>query len=286
MEEQSLENLQQNDSVRRILFAIRKSWILIILIVALFIGGGFAYSRLRKPIYNASQSVIYKAMPKKGSSGASEGDAQITYQYLSTVADFCDEGCVVDRANFYWKKFVEYRAKDPALTVREFVKQIKAAEEGDDLYYTLDKIDATSTAYSGERISVASSKNGGGSDISFKMTLSLTDSNRADAVDKVKLLVTAINQEAVALKQGAEPDSEDYKYFYVKVNLEDYGDAGVYSDINITRILTVFAIIGLAVALVVVYLKNVLNRTVRDKEELEFLTGTNVLSFIEDQGGN
>ncbi len=286
MEEQSLENLQQNDSVRRILFAIRKSWILIILIVALFIGGGFAYSRLRKPVYTASQSVIYKAMPKKGSSGASEGDAQITYQYLSTVADFCDEGCVVDRANFYWEKFVEYRAKDPALTMTNFVEMIKAATEGDDLYYTYSTDKSGKTYFLGERIKVASSKNGGGGDVSFKMTLSLTDSNRDDAVNKVKLLVEAVNQEAVALKQGAEPDSENYKYFYVKVHLLDCGSAGVSSDINVTRILTVFAIIGLAVALVVVYLKNVLNRTVRDKEELEFLTGTNVLSFIEDQGGN
>jgi len=279
--EQQNGGIAQNDILRRILFALKKNWLLILIIIAIFIGAGAVYTKIRKPVYTASQDTIYKALSPDG---PTEGDANVTYQYLSTVADFCDEGCVVDRANFYWAKFTELKSAGTVDTVAEFNALVDAATStSDDLYYTVSKGQAvTNKGIVSDKISVSSSKNGD-TNVSFKMTLHYTDPSQEDAGNKVKILLTAINKEAVLLQDNPQTN-HDYKYFYVKVILEDFGDAGIVADVSLRKILIIFALVGVAVSLIVVYLINLFNRTVRDKDELERLTGTNVLAFIEDQG--
>ena len=137
--------------------------------------------------------------------------------------------------------------------------------------------------------------------ITFSMKFSYGDYDRQSAIDKVKIIVFAINMEAKICAPYSRPLNTDdpnfnkmnnnaiiatYKYFGVKVNLSDMGLIDVSSNVSKVRIISVSFIIGILLCIVFIYIRFLLDRTIKDKEELEKLTDTKCLSYIEKNGGN
>ena len=281
MEQQNQnQKVEQSEFLRRILFALKKSWWLIAIIVIAFGAAAGVYLQLKDPVYTATQQFFYKAINKNAA--GDPGDPNITYRYLDTFLDFCDEGCVVDRANFYYEKFLQARQTNPTLKASEFVEEVKTVEENNntshDLFYNVSKI--VKTEYiAAKNISASASKSSDG-DVSFLVSVRYTDEERQPSADKAKILVCAIENEVNEEVAG----TTENKYFYLNVKLYDYGSSAPYSNIAVQKTIIIFLALGVVVALVAVYLKNLFNRTIRDKEELEAITETNLLAYIEDQG--
>ena len=109
-----------------------------------------------------------------------------------------------------------------------------------------------------------------------------TDKDKTSIANKIKVLVAAINDEAHVIKNNdISGTAVQYKYFKnVKVVLEDMSLRGI--SVNDARKSTVlkFALIGLAVGALAVYIICMADRTVKDKDELESITETSVLAYI------
>ena len=60
-------------------------------------------------------------------------------------------------------------------------------------------------------------------------------------------------------------------------------DPTIASDTSKRRIVLIAALVGVVVAGVAVYIKHLFDTTVKDKNELEKLTGTTVLAYIADR---
>ena len=105
---------------------LRRYIVVIICVVAASAAVGTAAAYLRKPSYTASELVNYVAIIEGDTTATKNNSAMTTY--LATVVDFCDTGIVVDRANYYYEKYLdEYAAQGK--TLGEFIESVR---ENDD----------------------------------------------------------------------------------------------------------------------------------------------------------
>ena len=98
-----------------------------------------------------------------------------------------------------------------------------------------------------------------------------------DALEKVHLLVLAYKHELYS-----EDVSESY-FANLNVKISNLGLDGVSEDVSKTKIIILALLLGIICALLVVYLKNLFDNTVRNSDDLERLTGVAVLGFITDR---
>ena len=98
---------------------------------------------------------------------------------------------------------------------------------------------------------------------------------REDAVQKVRILALAGRRVAREFFDG-----------YVTVLdelVKDSSGVSVSSDISVKKNVLLGLVIGVALSIVLVYLKGLLNNTATDKDEIEKITGASVIAFIEYQ---
>ena len=250
--------------VSDILFALKRNIILVLAII--IVGGccGIGYAYVKKPNYTAAESVIYKA-EQTGSKGGMAADINIMRAYFNTIIDFCDEGVVTDRANYYYVKY-----QNENTTIDEFLK----AEEQSDNY---DSSKKTEKGYIlKDKISTSVDVSSADSD-QYPFVIKYTDEDKNEASIKAKLVVFALQKEL---------SSEKNVYFDgIDNQIIELGSGGVSSDVSKTKLALIGAVLGAIVAAIIVYVKVVLDKTVTSKESLEALTGTTVLSVIAKEGG-
>lgn len=252
----------------RVYLALKRRIILVLAIILIFTAGGAIVANLRKPLYTATQMVSYKATSDDVNS------TDMTSQYFQTVVGFCNKGCVVDRANFYYDV---YANSTEFKNVKEFIEYVEAhANDKEDFsYYTVEKISAKKYIEQGRTsVSATSSTN----DPVYVINIKYTDADRAAASDKVSILLCAAK-----LEVNSKNEKGNSKYFGVKITLENYGSLGIGSDWSKTRIVTVALVLGIIAALLAVYVINLSDRTVKEKKDIESITGVSLLAFIEDQ---
>lgn len=255
--------------LNKVWFYVKRNVWLILIIVVLSLSVGTAVYYLREPNYIAKEDVIYRA--NLSDSKVHSNDPIITQSYFSTVVDFCDSGCVIDRANFYYAKYLE--TKDTYFNPDRFINAVKKASEGDDLYYTLDKRVNNEHIYaSGISIDTLNSVE----TENYEFIIGYKDSDIERAKEKVKILILAVEQEA-----NAKTPAGKYKYFSVKITIEDMKLIGVSGDWAMHKVLIVALLLGLVLSAIVVYAKESFNLTIRDADELEKITGVNNLARIE-----
>jgi hypothetical protein len=243
--------------LHRAYIAVKRRIVLVLAVILIITGGGVVMSYLRKPMYTASERVSYKA------------SGSMTSQYFQTVVGFCNKSCVIDRANFYYDYYAGHNYKH----VSDFIKDF--ASPDDSLIYDVSKkVDKKYILE--ERVGVAASSSSATA-VSYIFTVKYTDTTESDAYDKVVILLQAIGDEANA-KNG-----DDLKYFGVDITLKDLGSNGTASDWSKSKIVSIAFVISLIVALLSVYVINLTDRTVKEKSEIERLTGVDLLAFIEDQ---
>ncbi|MBR5900034.1 MAG: hypothetical protein IKZ38_01425 [Clostridia bacterium] len=102
----------------------------------------------------------------------------------------------------------------------------------------------------------------------FVSGITYKDSSSEAAMDKAKIIVLAF-------------DIETLNFFdNMNARINDLGISSCSVDITTTKIMIASAIIGFVVACGVVYLRIVLDKTVKDKAEAEKITGATVLACI------
>ncbi len=267
------ERVEQANSgafIRNALFAIKRNVLLILAVIILFTAGGMVYSSTVKPEYTASVKVRYIV---DDTTGGTVEDINAMRAYIDTVVDFVDEGVVLDRANYYYIKWTEESVSD--FTIEDIEVEYdktydpeQVSEFVDWSYIKKNKISvATSTADNYTR---------------FFFSIRYTDPNEDAAEEKAQILALAFKNEL-----QARDDSGQYIYFNkLEIDVEGKGVEAVSSNVSKGKIVFTALLIGVVVAAVIVYVKTLLDNTVKSKQELEEITETKLLSMLGEQGGD
>ena len=271
-----MDNIEQNENelnlaeiVENLYWIIKRNFLWIVLTMFIFVASGITYAYLRKPTYEANEDIIYHANLEEGY--VSSSDEVITQSYFKTVIDFCKQGCVIDRANFYYDYYINH--KQSYKDVSEFIKAVKGAGSDSELYYTTDKV-IYETYIVESKIEVKD--NSSASLNNYELVIKYSDKNYNASVNKAKILVCAIDKEARLLSEDGRT-----KYFGVPVFVEDLGLITVGVDFSKTKIGLISIALGAIASAALVYILEMANRTMRDKDELERIVKADVLSMID-----
>ena len=268
MQEEIFEQQENEESLfTEILFLVRKNIILILAIVFFVTSLGVAYALVRKPNYTASVA-MYVLAHSQGPSDWKDG-VNTTQNYLSSIVDFCDEGVVIDRANYYYSQWLNEKRENPQLTLTAFMDGI-----GSIIY---NKFKTLEQYILPENISVDSSEIDGHTNIVFYVDY--TDKDEETAIIKAQILVAAIEREAMLTDKGNKV------YFQIDLKLESKGLKKVEADISKFSVVLISGVLGIAISLLVLYVKILLDKGIKTKEELERFTNAQVLSCIDNIGG-
>ena len=125
-------------------------------------------------------------------------------------------------------------------------------------------------------------------DKSFGMTVSYKDADPQDSLVKAKLTVLAAALEANVIEEPESGQRAEFSYKYfprADISFTDMGTASPAIDMSKTKIVIIFALIGLILSAVSVYLASVSDRTIKSKNQLEEITGVSMLAAIEKTEG-
>ncbi len=291
--EQSIQ--KETSLIRNILFVLKKNLFLILAIIFITTSLGIGYSFIKKPKYTAGVKVNFYI---EGNTTTAINEMRL---YIDTIVDFCGQGVVVDRANAYYLEWIENYQQDyyaQNKTIEEFykefatpIKQItyKPSGEIDSIEYNniFNKYERPNSSQPGTlkdesflsvgEISTKTAKNEQATN--WVYTVSYTDANRLDAVEKVFILVLAYKHELYWNNDLGSKGVEQY-FTGLAVNIDSLGIDGVVSSVSKTKITIIAFAIGVALAFLVVYIRNMLDNTIKDKDELERITGAEVLASI------
>ena len=361
MGEELMNNVQEDATeegvLGKVLGAIKRNIVLIILIVALCVCGGVIFAFAKKPTYTATNELQFTATSTATENPSITNNYDLMKLNFKSVIDFCRSEVVADRAEFYYGKFLTEKEAHPKLSVFEYVKATgiyeKVAEKkatdpaydyetyfkdkvvssngykelyGEDQSHFNDYVDyllaqdydvsygefryfmaakkntpaLTLTEYMGYfatfdgtyynagaitgrkyiRSNLVSTSVKNESD-AFYFTVSYKDGSSQGARDKLAIIDLAINQESNGgLTEGAH--TEEY-FNGIKISIIPSTDPSIASDTSKKVIVLVAALLGVVVAAIVVYLRQILDYTVKERSELEEITGRPVLAFIADR---
>ncbi len=276
MEEKVMEK-NNGGFIRQILRVLRANVWLILAVVIIATACGLGYSYLRNPKYTAKIRVSF-SVEGKGSSAIGEN-----MQYINTIVDFADEGVVVDRANAYYIRWVDGYKKNNK-TIEDFCKDYLAFGTGIeneiyDNYVAEETLSADRFLYSG---SIETFTKQNQQDTNWVFQIGYTDNNEQDAIEKANILALAYEHEL----EGGEYFIGDK--MSVKVIIENLGDDGVTPDMSKTTIVLISFALGIVLALMLVYIKTLFDKTIKDKAELERITEVQIIGCIDlvEEGKN
>ncbi len=274
-------------SIRDLFYVLKRNILLLLAVIFVFTIGGVLFANAQSPVYTARELVFFRAKSTETSSNSDVINISLMRAYVQTVTDFADEGVVIDRANYYYEEYKKsefngnvdtYIAKVVEVVVVDDKTGETAPKPGADTY---DGQITANKYYSKSSIGISTGAKADDGSAPFSFTVSYTDKTKTTSYEKVKILVLALRQECI------EIDGADKKYFPgVDVEIIDDGPQGSPA-INLSKNKTImkFVVSGIVVAIVAVFLRNLLDNTVKTKEELERIVGVDVLSIIYTQGG-
>ncbi len=274
-------NRKNDNFILSIWYALKRCMAIFIAIVILGTAGGLVYGFVKKPDYTAKEQIVFTA--KALENGNPVINVNIMRAYANTIIDFCDEGVVLDRANFYYVTY-KSRVEDPnkgyldqkgKYSVDDFIDDIETVEDpkvvvGTEKHIIKENVYVSATVETDEQ------------DV-YAFSLGYTDSNQEEAKIKTKILVLAFMREI----QPA-PNTTGVKYFEgINITITKLSKGELTATSNVSKVATTIKgfILGLVVAIIVTYVVNVTDVTIKDKDDLEEITGADVLAYIQDQGG-
>lgn len=258
-------SMAERNIMSEIIYRIKENLILVIIIVALSLTSGLVYVRVQKPVYTAGGEVNYIAKYL-----GKEDDVRISIDimraYVDSMVDLCTTGVVLDRADYYYGIYLK-----SGLSLDDFIDNVKKGTYDKDYYpfsiierdyYTNDMISVSLVEYATELDS-------------FLFHVTCTTKSEESARDMFRIFVNAADIEGRDYFDGVK------SYIYELVN--DSSDVKV-SKVNSTmKNLVIFGVLGLFIAVGVVFIKTFFDSTAKDKNELEKITGIDVLAYIERQ---
>ena len=114
----------KNSTLKDILVAFRKNWILIALIVVLSSVAGFFYGKFQKPVYTARHQAFYTTSDITVEDPNSAAHINAARAYMDTVADFGNKEHVVKRADYLYSLYLNAKAADDTLTAKKFLDDL------------------------------------------------------------------------------------------------------------------------------------------------------------------
>lgn len=268
MEEKKIETVENQSIFRSLWFAIKRNIILILVVLLLASGSGLTYASLVKPTYTAGVEVRYMIDDQSQGAGTYE-DFDAMHAFITTVRDFVDEGVVLDRASYYYTRWLD--AQDSYENIDEFIK----ATSLNDNYNVQMKMESH---YERSKIRVSSAGENGQE--SFFFTISYVADTKKEASDKVKVLVFAYEREL-----QSKDSQGKYVYFYnldveMDAKYTEGQDIPASSNVSKKNILLMAIMIGVVLSAGIIFLKEKLDNSVKSRKELEELTDTKVLALI------
>ncbi|MBR0189691.1 MAG: hypothetical protein IJQ23_04840 [Clostridia bacterium] len=288
-DEQILEQQTEKDgsriSLTDILYVLRAHLLLIIIITVLFAAGGVAYSKVRKPVYTASVpvqfDVIVKALDEHGAETDKDNEVASTnylFRYIESAVGICKSGEVIDRANVYYHYYLNSGKKiDEFITeLTEAYKTVKAShgeipnyevtdelmDQYRDKYFNSDKVGAKYSSSTTEQ--------------RVDFSLWVTDLNSGRARELARIYALAAD---VALNKMLVFDNGTAGLIDLAGSVSG---VSVSSDMSTMKIVIIAAVLGVVLALMTVYILRISDNTVKSKEQLEELSGANVIAYIEN----
>jgi capsular polysaccharide biosynthesis protein len=239
------------------------------------LAAGFGYVSFVKPTYTATEKVAYKAANEFNST--TQNNINAMNAFVGTIVDFCDEGVVIDRANFYYNGYLnEKRNEDESYTVQDYIDGIRAKDTYDGVPISGKFISASNIEVVSEIAEEEAAK--------FFFFVSYTDDDAAVAIDKVKILVLAFDLET--REQIVVDNKVESKYFSGIISeIVDLGTVGgaAASNMSKSRIMILAAIMGVVLGVLLVYIKVATDNSLTEKEVLEEIVGADLLSYLEKQ---
>ncbi len=264
------QEIRQDDIFRRIYGALIKNWILIVIIIAVITVAGVAFSFVRAPKYTATTKASFSVSNETNST---YNNNALTNNFIDSMLDFCDEGYVIDRANYYYDSYV----KGNFSHVDQFITDVEGGRVCDE--YVRGEYDGVEHIVA-ENLSVKSESTD--EERIYGFSVSYTDNENDIANDKARIILLAISDEA---KVPGEEAGTSHYFYLSKVVIGQSGQATAKPDMSKKTIVLVFLLSGIAVSLLVVYIKGLFDHSVRNQEELEQITGVNLLAYIDDTEG-
>lgn len=260
---------KDNELLFRIVAALKKNWILMLVVFLIVMVAGVAYTYLKKPNYTASVTASYYIKTPDG--GANE--VNMTLAYFDSIVDLCDEGYVVRRANYYYGEFLK-----SGQSVNEFINTF--VDDYNENKEVTEYIRRNNISVSKMSPLTASTNTNNDPLI---IIMSYRDADSSVVANKVRILSFAVPKEA---NKQVDINGESVSPYLGRNELifNWQKTSGVSADLQVRRILLITALIGVVLALLSVYLKYLFNRTVNDKDTLEDITGVSLLAYIDDQG--
>ena len=270
MEEQRI-NDNGGGFIREALYVLRRNLILMLAVVLIVTAVGIVFANVRKPNYTASVRMSFRAELVDKSTSQVVHNINAMRAYIDTVVDFADEGVVVDRANYYYTRYLDEKAKGTKLS--EFISKIdefapyNAYIPVDDAYFTSGGVGVATKVSDGVT--------------QFVFSIRYADKNATVAREKTEILACAYAKEVCSKALDGQLYFAD-----LNIKLDNLGYEGTSIDINKVMIIVIAFVLGVFLAIAVAYIKNLLDNTVKSKEDLERTTGVKVLTAINYQGGD
>lgn len=137
--------------------------------------------------------------------------------------------------------------------------------------------------FNADSISVDYANGTNDTDESFVFTFKYTDDTPELAIDKVQFVIKAMSIETniYLFNENAPMLAKFVLFKNVEVNID--GSAGYLyytSSVSKTKTRILFFVIGVAAGCLIAYIKEILDKTIKKKEDLEAISGTKILTVI------
>lgn len=111
------------------------------------------------------------------------------------------------------------------------------------------------------------------------LTISYTDANKEVAKTKIDAVIQAGK---TVIESTNEDGTPTYFSVYVEILPVDAGKASVSENSNKNTVIILSVVLGAVLSIGIVLLKNLLDDTIKSKEDLEKITGIKMLACIDD----
>gem|GEM_PF-6698535 len=290
MDDEQILNQQTQEennglSIVDILLSLRAHLVLIIIITLLFAVGGFAYAKVRKPVYTASVPVQFDVVVNTVDEHGHETDeynqvasTNYLFRYIESAVGICKSGEVIDRANVYYNYYLgSGKTIDVFISeLTEIYKTVKAShgeipdyDVTDELmnkyrnkYFTSDKVGAKYSSSTTEQR------------VDFSLWVKDLDNVRAKNMARIYALAADVSLNKILVFDNGTAGLIDLAGSVSGVSASP--------DMTTTKVVIVAVILGLALAFLTVYIIYLLDNTVKSKEQLEEMSGASVIAYIDD----
>lgn len=257
---------EKNEGVSIDIFLLLKRYLAIIVAVAIaacFVG--FAFAKLRTPMYTAQETITYNV---SSSSGYDTAAVNTQMSYYETLIDFCKTGKVLDRANAYYSDFLKFRTPDNKQDIDEFIKEKESSE------YVYDENNPAEAFISPDTVTVKTLS----PDDNVNIQICVENVSPETAKKLVRIYVLAIKMQA----------RESFGSLRINITERIPEGSGITfisasKDLSTSKILIIFGVIGVVLGFAIACLLQITDTSVRSTEELNGITGVRLLSCIEKQ---